>query len=304
MFYKPYSIDTTKIILKKQLSPNFYPIKYGSTTTCNIVIQTPLMFIPFGISTFNTSSYIEVSFKNPTHDSTIDDFYTFISSINHYFMSHKKFKKYTFINSLRKPHDFFPHTLKLKYNTDILIFNEDNIDITNTHVIKPKLYSKFIIQLTNVWVNHKDKKYGLLWSICQMKLFNNLIFKPKTFAFIEEDEKITNKIKYEKYFKMIQRGVPLFAVKQKLLLDKIDPTIIDKPTEVSQSNIQPNPIPISNSNPLLSCIKNNSFSLKNITINHKNKEKKEHLKPPNSHLLIPSQKDIVHAMKNLKKIII
>ena len=319
MFYKPYSIDTNQIILKKPITPNFYPIKYGSNTTCNttsnttsnttynIVIQTPLMYIPFGISKFNTSSYIEASFKNPTNDPTIDDFYTFICSINHYFISLKKFKKYTFVNSLKKPHDFFPHTLKLKYNDDILIYNEDNIDITNTNGIKPKLYSKFIIQPTNVWVNHKDKKYGLIWTICQIKLFNNLVFKPKTFAFIDEDV-ITNKIKYEKYFKMLQRGVPLFAVKQKLILDKLDPTIIDNPNDSCSNSYDIKPkekvLSIPTNKNLLGDIKTNPFSLKKTTINNnKNINNKPHLKPHNS-LLIPSQKDIVLAMKNLKKIVI
>jgi len=265
------------------------------------------MFIPFGISKFNTSSYIDASFKNPTNDPTIDDFYTFISSINHYFISLKKFKKYTFVNSLRKPHDFFPHTLKLKYNDDILIFNEDNIDITHTTNIKPKLYSKFIIQPTNLWVNHKDKKYGLLWMICQIKLFNNLVFKPKTFAFIDE-EVITNKIKYETYFKMLQRGVPLFAVKQKLILDKLDPTIIDNPNDgcSNESDTKPKENVLSiltNKNALFGDIKTKPFSLKKTINNNNNNNKKYHLKPQNS-LLIPSQKDIVLAMKNLKKIVI
>jgi len=303
MFYKPYNIDTNNIILKKPLLPYFYPIKYGGDTPTNIIIQTPIMFIPFGISTYNKSNYIDISFKNLTNNLNIDEFYDFIFSINSHFINLKKFKKYTFINSLKKSNDFFPHTLKLKYTNDILIFNEDNIEIPQNN-IKPNLYSKFIIQLSNLWVNHKDKKYGVIWSICQIKLFNNLVFKPTTFAFIDDTPKITNKTKYESYFKMLKRGVPLFGVKQKLIIDKLDPSIIDNPNDIyepdTNNQLSNNHNHISNHKKLLfSDIKNKPFSLKKMSI-----PKNNTLKSTKSNLLIPSQKDIVQAMKNLKKIVI
>ena len=51
MLYKPYVFDETTLIIKKKLVPNIYPLKIKiDNTTDNFIIQTPTMFIPFGLT--------------------------------------------------------------------------------------------------------------------------------------------------------------------------------------------------------------------------------------------------------------
>ena len=320
MICKPYKINTDNIIIKKSILSNLFPIKLmidkESSVTTNIILQTPIMFIPFGVSTkYNThSNYknIEISFKNNTNNKDITYFENMVDRINIYFKTLGRFKGMKYISCL-KTDDFFPNRLKLKYMCDnnILIYNEDNI-LTNDSIesIKPSTYGKFILQITNIWINKNKNTYGIIWNICQIKLYKNLELQLEEFAFIddsdeedeEEDNRITNKEHYGKYFTMLKRGVPIFAVKQKMILDKIDPDIIDKPNGIV---ILDNPIK-TNLNPLLDVkanigllIKNNDFKLKKTSGLNKKESIISKLKT-NSSILVPSAKDIINAKNRLK----
>ena len=313
MICKPYKINTDNIIIKKSILSNLFPIKLlidkDSSITTNIILQTPIMFIPFGVSTkYNThSNYknIEISFKNNTNNKDITYFENMVDKINIYFKNLIRFKGMKYISCL-KTDDFFPNRLKLKYMCDnnILIYNEDNI-LTNDSIesIKPSTYGKFILQITNIWINKNKNTYGIIWNICQIKLYKNLELQLEEFAFIddsedeyeeEEDNRISNKEHYDKYFTMLKRGVPIFAVKQKMSLDKIDPDIIDKPDEkvILDKFIK------TNLNPLLD-VTDNDFKLKK-TSGLNNKQSIISKLKSNSSILVPSAKDIINAKNRLK----
>jgi len=319
MICKPYKINTDNIIIKKSILSNLFPIKLliekDAYITTNIILQTPIMFIPFGVSTkYNThSNYknIEISFKNNTNNKDITYFENMVDRINIYFKTLVRFKGMKYISCL-KTDDFFPNRLKLKYMCDnnILIYNEDNIKINDSiESIKPSTYGKFILQITNIWINKTKNTYGIIWNICQIKLYKNLELQLEEFAFIddsedeyEEDNIITNKEHYDKYFTMLKRGVPIFAVKQKMILDKIDPDIIDKPNEkvILDKHIK------TNLNPLLDVksnigllITNNDFKLKKTNGLNKKESIISKLKTNNS-ILVPSAKDIINAKNRLK----
>ena len=87
-----------------------------------------------------------------------------------------------------------------------------------------------------------------------------------------------------------------------MILDKIDPDIIDKPNEIV---ILDNPIK-TNLNPLLDVkanigllIKNNDFKLKKTSGLNK-KESIIYKLKTNSSILVPSAKDIINAKSRLK----
>ena len=250
MLYSPYNLNTENIVIKKQIYHNLYPIKYkySNPKITNLIFQTPTMYIPFGITEFNnnsnsnsTNKYIDLSFMNKNNYKNIEELKTFIETITDFFKH--KIKHFKFIHSLKQNSTFFPPLLRLNFNNnkDILIFNEDNEKIDYTY-IKPKTYGKFIIQLSNIWINKDTLKYGLIFNIAQIKLFVNLTYIPKTLKFIDDisnsntnsntNNSITYKEKYSKYFTMLNRGIPLFAVKQKLLIDNLDQTIIDTPNKL------------------------------------------------------------------------
>ena len=69
---KHNDINIKDIIIKKQIniSDDFtnYPIKYNNS---NLVIQTPIVFLPFGINKFNNKSYIDFAFINSKNDKTM-----------------------------------------------------------------------------------------------------------------------------------------------------------------------------------------------------------------------------------------
>lgn len=334
MFYTPYNLNTNNIIIKKQIYSNLYPIKYkySEKNITNFIFQTPTMYIPFGITEFNSNKYIDISFLNQNNHKNIDELKTFITKITNYFKN--KIQKYDFIHSLKQTSKFFPPLFRLNFinSNDILVFNEDNKKIDKTF-IKPKIYGKFIIQLSNLWINKNTHKFGLLFNIAQIKLYVNLTYIPKTLEFINDTHTpninsnidkntITYKEKYSKYFTMLNRGIPLFAVKQKLLLDNLDQTIIDTPNKlfkigdsigdsignsigdsIGNNHLEKLKTKKSNVESIFSQIKLGSklnktiISSKSITSKEKIIEKYK----SDSHI-VPSKSDILFAKQNLKNV--
>ena len=121
-----------------------------------------------------------------------------------------------------------------------------------------------------------------------------MIYTPKSFSFIDDNlPKNTNKEKYAKYFNMLKKGVPLFAVKQKLIIDKLNPNILDNPNDIIIDNNNNN----NNKSMLLNSILSRNFKLKETTTTNNNNKKQYKSKS----LLVPSKEDIINAMNNLKK---
>ena len=331
MFYKPYTFDKTNLIIRKRLVPNIFPIKLKNKDgTENFIIQTPTMFIPFGLTKckFSFKEYIDISFLNLNNYPNIDQFKTFIKTIETFLK--KKFNHFQLKESLKK-NDTFPPLLRLNFiNKDILIFNEDNQKILTTDITK-KTYGKFIIQLSHIWTNNTSKKFGINFNICQIKLFTNLTYLPQTLEFIDDNDSktLTYKDKYFKYFDMHKKGVPIFAIKQKLTLDNLDPNIIDNPNKPfidkpfidkpfnkpfnkavdNKSSITippPPPLPFQNTsnklnlhNALFSQIKNNNRNkLKKVT---KDQRKKKADTYKSHSLIIPNKIDIINGRNKLKK---
>ena len=330
MFYKPYTFNKTNLIIKKKLVPNTFPIKFKNINgTENFIIQTPTLFIPFGLEKckFTNKEYIHISFLNLNNYDDITQFENFIKNIEIFIKNkfkYSKYKDFTFRDSLKK-NEYYPSLLKLNLiNKDILIFNEDNQQSLITD-IKPKIYAKFIIQLSHIWTNNSSKLFGINFNICQIKLFINMTHLPQTLEFIEDNENthstnntITYREKYFKYFDMYKKGIPINAIKQKLILDKLDPTIIDNPNKIihNKTDIQPHippppPLPVTNTNHNVSKISQNPMTalltqikssgksnLKKTTINQR--KKIENTYKCHS-LIIPNKIDIINGKNNLKK---
>jgi len=224
---KHNDINIKDLTIKKQIniSNEFtnYPIKYNNS---NLIIQTPIVFLPFGINKFNNKSYIDFSFINSKNDKTMKEFKTKIININNH-LKNKFSSKRKFISNFKST-EYYPDRLRLSFSDDILIFNEAKALITHDH-IKSKIYVKLLISPQFLWLTHNT--YGILWNIMQMKLYSKPMLE--TYSFIEDEVNI------DKYIKMMRCGVPAQAIKNKMALEKLDPTLLDKFLPKNESSQDP-----------------------------------------------------------------
>mgnify|MGYP006129601939 CR=1 FL=1 len=218
---KHNDINICDLTIKKQINISNdytnYPIKYKNS---NLIIQTPIVFLPFGINKFNNKSYIDFSFINSKNDKNMREFKTNIININNH-LKNKFSSKRKFVSSFKST-EYYPDRLRLSFSEDILIFNEVKNLITHEH-IKSKIYVKLLICPQFLWLTNDaygSNTYGIRWNIQQMKIYSKPMLE--TYSFIEDEVNI------DKYIKMMRCGVPHQAIKNKMMEEKIDPGLLDK----------------------------------------------------------------------------
>ena len=234
---KHEDIDITNISIKKKININTkfinYPIKYNNK---NLIIQTPIVYLPFGINTFNNKKYIDISFINSNNDKNMGDFKNIIVDINNW-IKQKISKKTKFVTSF-KTTEYYPDRLRLSFYDDILIFNESK-HLISLDSIKSKIYAKLLITPQFLWKNDSNSSAGIVWNILQIKVYSKPILD--TYSFIDADE-----VNIDKYVKMLRCGVPATAIKNKMKLDNINGDLLnkfihtgDKEVEIIKSNLKP-----------------------------------------------------------------
>lgn len=312
--YKPKEINIEHIIFKKPIcignNMYKYPIKYLGN---DLIIQTPIIFIPFGLSMYNNKTYLDISFININKDKEMNSFKKSIDHINTCGKNkiNKKNKKLKFTNSIKKSTNLYPDRFRLCIKDDIMVFNEHK-DLIQFDYIQPKMYVKVLIHPECIWCN--EETFGITWNVVQLKLYNKLILN--TYSFIDdepsnEENVYKNDPKYEKYFKMLKMGVPVDAIKHKMICDNLDPNIIDCPknsilntnkiiknthTNSVKSLLPPPPPPLPASNI-------NIFSeIKKAKLQKTNKKTKEVSIPKDTPMCFrPSSNEILQQLKKLKK---
>jgi hypothetical protein len=209
------NINIDSISIKKQIniSNEFtnYPIKYNNN---NLIIQTPIVYLPFGINKYNNKSYIDISFINSSKND-MKHFKTIILNINKYVKKKINRKKLKFISSFKCTENY-PERLRLSFYDDILIFSESK-QLLSLDYIKSKIYVKLLISPQFIWTNNTS--YGIVWNILQMKMYSKPMLD--TYSFIDDD------INIDKYIKMFKCGVPPQAIKNKMKVDNIDPSLLN-----------------------------------------------------------------------------
>ena len=283
-----------------------YPIKYLAN---DLIIQTPIIFIPFGLSMYNNKTYLDISFININNDKEMTTFKSTIDKINACVKSkiHKKNKKLKFTNSIKKSSNLYPDRFRLCIKDDILVFNE-NKKLIQFDYIQPKMYVKVLIHPECIWCN--EETFGITWNVVQLKLYNKLILN--TYSFIDDEpsnqeNKYKNDPKYEKYFKMLKMGVPIDAIKHKMICDNLDPNIIDSNSSNTNTNVNQN-VSKSSALPLapplpLQLSKVNIFSeIKKAKLQKANKKTKDNIIPKDTPLCFrPSPNEILQQLKKLRK---
>jgi hypothetical protein len=308
-------IKLNNIKLKKPISLNkSYKISIKHKNI-ELVLQTPIMQLVFGITQFGFNRYIDVSlFENNPEILIMKQT---IQKLNNYIkkriLSLQSLQscnsldqnELVFSENIKPKVENYNERLRLYLNSDMICFNEQREKI-NTSFIKLKDNVKLLICPSHIWIN--KNKYGISWEVLQMKLYKIIV--PQKYLFIDEKEKL-----YTKYFDLINKGVPRDAVKQKIIMDGLDPNFIDRVVGInmsSGSDIPPPPPPpppllgpmkhksnnSSNKMALLNDIKNGNFKLnKNKIQSKKNIETND-----NNSFKPPSLEEILNKRKSLKKI--
>lgn len=301
-----------------------------------ILLKTPKLYMPF-LPKFQTKSsgYIRLSFDNFKIDQDIQLFYAFFLKLEEYIkiIFPHKIKKTKFRSCIRQslPYaDYFNVSFDLN---QLKIYNL-NFEQINIHDVQSKFYAYFVIQLNGIYFNSNTNTYGLIWDLIQFKLDNpkNAI---QECLFLDEIKQSSRPLKeipeLKQYFKMLTLGIPKNAVKQKMIMAKMDPDYLeyndynDLP-EILQQKITENSIKNCNqlgndedtefkSNLSKLFSKNSSQSLINNDIlkNKLNKLKKIDLEINDSdssfnkikkhiNFPVPSLFEIKDALKNLKSL--
>ena len=233
---KSNNITIDNILFKKRISVGTkifkYPIKYLGA---DLIIQTPILYLPFGIYTCGNKSYINASFLNVSVDKEMAEYKAIIKQLNNKvikFVSNiYKKENLSFVDSIKQSTELYPDRMRFNLQEDILIFS-DQKKLLDFDYLKAKSYTKFLVSPVNIWLN--ETKYGITWQILQIKIYPQTILN--TYSFIDEESELkqvnnVNKYKshpqYQKYFKMLSCGVPKDAVKHKMILDNLDPNVLD-----------------------------------------------------------------------------
>ena len=259
-----------------------FNIKYIlNQTKKQLVVQTPKLYIPFGIN---------YNFKIKSLDLSLNDnietnqFKNFILKLNNKVINYLKKHnlKQQFVPSIKKSKNNYPDRLRLNLFNDVKIY-DDNKNIY-TGSLK-KLYGKFLIHLNLIWCNNNF--CGIQFDIMQMMVYPKLMFDD--FKFIDDNNNAFSD-KFEKYLKMKKNRVPIMAIKHKMTLDGIDNETIqtllfDKNTKKETSILSEINSKMNN---LKTISKNDSIN-KNIPSKKINSAK------------VPSLDEIKNGLKNLKK---
>jgi hypothetical protein len=190
------------------------------------VIQTPLLFTPFGIqATMNNKRVIDLSFQNKRNDPHQTRFLNTLRGI--YKTIHDKYKSEYNVNSFLKETDF-DECIRLKLTSNTTLFDEYKTALTR---INRFTYGHFIIHLEGLWINNNDIWFQ--WTMLQARV--QIPLHLQDYSFID-DQIIKSSPKVDdKYDKMIKMGVPMAAVMQQKMMDI--------PHHVSHSGPGPPPPP-------------------------------------------------------------
>lgn len=251
-FKKPEKI-TDKITI--------FNVKYNEN---EFLIQTPKFFIPDNPNTYSHNNRnfcnLKIIAHNYKFENNTQNFIEKIEKIDNFIceqsdrfynkIKKKKPQNIKFINSFyfnktrSKVHFYF--NLQIYKNKPILSVYDWKKQKQDIDYIIPNCYGYSLLWLQNIWI--KSNKIGINWVIIQMKIYYPILkinecliededkfeFKNQNFEEKKLENKVLhqNKIKYKdhsiygKFFKMKKYKVPIQSIKQKLILENIDPDII------------------------------------------------------------------------------
>jgi len=292
--------------------------KFPNDISDKMYIQTPYIYNRYSPSSFegNLENKIHLDLLLEVSDSDnisenskqIIYFYKIIEKIQRNLkirIRKKNLPKLKFISSLKEKKQLFKRDEDIKtynFRTKIhsmngkpylKIFNSNRQTIKD-QALRPNCFIRYILHLESIWFFNDT--YGFNWFIAQAEIKLPDILKQYSFSNDEPiEETIEESIEekhYSKYLKMLKMRIPEQAVKNKMLMDGLNPNILDTLIGNTKKK-RALPIPPAPAPPPL------AMNFGNITLNKVSKQK---LEEPKTDLRIPSQAQLLEHMKNLKKV--
>lgn len=309
IIYKYDIIKSNKLIFgkdQKYENNTYIPIFFKENNKINnFNVKTCKLYIP---NKMNQQSKYFLSLQLAIPDEE-KDFKNFILRLEKCIKNKfkKQFKKKKYVSILKENNIYI----------NLNINNNNFIDINYEKIDKLKINTPtngyFVINIKNIWYN--ENKWGInlyLYSALilpsQINNSNNLEINEIKDIFKKElkeknnddkninDEKIKDNEKFFKFFKLKAMKVPITAIKNKMMLNNLDSSIIDydcntltKDILKKNKNINSNMNKTINNKDLLS----NKNKLKKTEIIEKKKVKNKNLK-------IPSLEEIQNQIKKMK----
>ena len=319
VLYDYDKINTKKIIcLDKHFVSEKYrtqKIQYQNTKEDiqNCYIQTPYIYNRYAPSSFegnlenkiHLDLFLEITESENIDENTkqINQFYKIISKIQRIFKNRirkKNLEKLKFINSIKEKNNICNDNKCYNFRTKIhsmngkpylRIFNS-NRQTDKEQRVKPNCFIRYLIQLESIWFF--EDTYGINWFIVQAEIKLPEILQKYSFhnenVIEEESPKISIEEKhYGKYIKMLNMKIPPQAVKNKMLMDGLDPSIVDR-LLLKKKRLLPIPPP-----PPHLILNLSNIKLQKVKGNETMFEEKTDLR-------IPSKDQLLEQMRKLKKV--
>ena len=332
-------IITEQILFKKRISVGDnifeYPISY---MTRNLILQTPIVYIPYSTYKVGNKITFDFYFLNLEVDRDMEYLKNLIEKINS--MTIDKIKSSTYKKHVFSKKDFIsnikeqkgscmnekPDKMRVTLYDNIMAFDEHSNPISLDY-LKYKTYLKLLISPTKIWIN--NNKFGVFWEVMQVKIYpkpylNKYMFlddkpnpqlstgvpppppPPPPTLNMQNDVNFNSRMathpSYKKYFDMVKKGVPKQAVKNKMLLENVDPKILDEPQNKLNIDIYGNQNQV-NTQPNTSELFKELLSKDNKTLRKTEVNSKRHFKKKENirSSFTPSLNDILNARNSLKK---
>jgi hypothetical protein len=234
-----------------------------------LIIQTPLLYIPFGVQEYNTRNTLDVSFHNIKYSKQTDHFYNTVNAIHNTILDYIDTTDKTIFGI--KHSVGYPPLLKLNVEkTSVWNNKREQLSLED---IKKNSFGSLIINLEGVYIN--EKNIGFIWNVLQIRIKEEINLD--TYAFVDDPvpsmPSAAVALPIDKYSRMLKMGISTRAVEQKKLLDGVKtPSAAD----------------------LLSGLS----GLKKVTVS----QKKKKFKKPDTNQFVIDQDTILGALKGLKKI--
>lgn len=299
---KNINIKNIKFGHSQNFNNDYTPIYYNKK---ELIIKTPRVFISNSILKYNNSNttryFINIYLKDIHNEDKINEFVKFIGKIERKIKKKFKQSNKTFISLLQK----FNNSLQIRLSINLKL--SECYDIKNNRLVDWNYtyptYGYFIIFFKNIW--ETKSKFGINLYTYGGLILPSQIKDPEPlpnikYYFLDELNKlktIEDDSQYKPFFKMKKMLIPIQAIKQKIILNNLNPNVIDYDGNTLINNI-----------PELNIIKkkitNNKITvdlLKNVNLKNnisKIKIKKYETKTNK----VPTLSEIINGKNNLKPI--
>jgi hypothetical protein len=200
--------------LKYSESFTFIPIKLFNGRYHKCILQTPLLFTPFGIQELpNRKKVMDISFINTSNDKSQHEFLRNLQGI--YNSINRNYKSRHACNKFIKKTDY-GECIRLKLSDKTSIFDESKNIVDE---ITRYTYGTFIIHLEGMWLNKGEIWFQ--WSLLQARM--KIPFYLQKYSFIDDisEKNSIDEVVNNKYDRMLKLGVPQAAVDQQRRLDSV-----------------------------------------------------------------------------------